>query len=172
MRLLVRLVAALFALMLLPPPALAHEVRPALFQIVQTGPGDYDVTWKQPTVGDMAVHLVPHLSSGAIDGEPAMADAEPGFLIKVWHVKGGAPLEGQTASVEGLPLSVTDVLLRITTASGKQIDSVMRPAAPSQVLRLAARVALVPWSDLGAQPRLESIAASRELALGSVRELS
>jgi hydrogenase/urease accessory protein HupE len=118
--------------------ARAHEVRPALLQIALTGPGDYDVTWKQPTVGDMAVHLVPHLSSGAIDGEPATQEAAPGFLIKLWHVKGGAALEGQTASVEGLALSVTDVLLRVTTPSGKQVDSMLRPAAPSQVLKLAA----------------------------------
>jgi hydrogenase/urease accessory protein HupE len=129
---------ALFAVLLLAPAASAHEVRPALLQIVQTAPGDYDVTWKQPTVGDMAVHLVPHLSSGTIDGKPATQDAEPGFLIKLWHVKGGAALEGQTASVEGLALSVTDVLLRVTTPSGKQVDSMLRPAAPSQVLKLAA----------------------------------
>jgi hydrogenase/urease accessory protein HupE len=131
-------VAVLFAALLLAAPASAHEVRPALLQIVQTAPGDYDVTWKQPTVGDMAVHLVPHLSSGAIDGEPATQEAAPGFLIKLWHVKGGAALEGQTASVEGLALSVTDVLLRVTTPSGKQVDSMLRPAAPSQVLKLAA----------------------------------
>jgi hydrogenase/urease accessory protein HupE len=131
-------VAVLFAALLLAAPASAHEVRPALLQIVQTAPGDYDVTWKQPTVGDMAVHLVPHLSSGTIDGKPATQDAEPGFLIKLWHVKGGAALEGQTASVEGLALSVTDVLLRVTTPSGKQVDSMLRPAAPSQVLKLAA----------------------------------
>ena len=130
--------AALLALVTLAPSAYAHEVRPALLQIVETGPGDYDVTWKQPTVGDMAVHLVPHLSGGALEKPPASADAEPGFLIKTWRVKGAAPLEGQTASVEGLPLSVTDVLLRITTTNGKQIDTVLRPAAPTQVLKLAA----------------------------------
>jgi hydrogenase/urease accessory protein HupE len=86
----------------------------------------------------MAIHLVPHLSGGALEAPPSSEDAQPGFLTRVWHVKAGKPLEGQTASVEGLPLSVTDVLLRITTVDGKQIDSVMRPAAPSQVLKLAA----------------------------------
>jgi hydrogenase/urease accessory protein HupE len=132
------LLAALFTLLMLAPAARAHEVRPALLQIVEAGPGDYDVTWKQPTVGDMAVHLVPHLSSGALDAPPAGQDAEPGFLIKVWHVKGGKALEGQTASVEGLQLSITDVLLRITTPDGKEIDTVLRPAAPTQVLKLSA----------------------------------
>jgi hypothetical protein len=118
-------------------PAAAHEVRPALLQIVQTGASDYDVTWKQPMVGDMAVHLVPHLSGGALDKPPASEEAAPGFLIRSWRVRGGAPLEGQTVSVEGLPLSVTDVLLRVTTARGEEVDSVLRPAAPSQTLRLS-----------------------------------
>ena len=118
------------------PAARAHEVRPALLDIRQSGPGDYDVTWKQPMVGDLAVHLVPHLSGGAIDRPPAAEDAQPGFLIRTWRVRGGAPLDGQTVSVEGLALSVTDVLLRVTTAKGEEIDSVLRPAAPQQVLRL------------------------------------
>jgi len=128
---------AILAWLALAVPAAAHEVRPALLQIVQTAPGDYDVTWKQPMVGDMAVHLVPHLSGGALDGKAASEDAQPGFLLRTWHVKGGAPLDGQTVSVEGLPLSVTDVLLRVTTLKGKEIDSVLRPSAPQQRLQLA-----------------------------------
>jgi len=133
-----RWVLAILAWLALAAPVAAHEVRPALLQIVETGPGDYDVSWKQPMVGDLAIHLVPHLSSGAIDGKPASEDAAPGFLLRTWHVKGGSPLDGQTVSVEGLPLSVTDVLLRVTTAKGKEVDSVLRPAAPRQVLQLSA----------------------------------
>jgi hydrogenase/urease accessory protein HupE len=132
------LATAVLALFTLAPAARAHEVRPALIQIVEASARDYDITWKQPTAGDMAVHLVPHLSGGALEVPPASQDAEPGFLIRVWRIKGGKPLEGQTVSVEGLPLSVTDVLLRITLANGQEIDSVLRPAAPSQVLKLAA----------------------------------
>ncbi|KAB2642011.1 MAG: HupE/UreJ family protein, partial [Verrucomicrobia bacterium] len=40
-------------------PALAHEVRPALVQIVETAPNEYVVTWKRPVVGDMALRLIP-----------------------------------------------------------------------------------------------------------------
>ena len=127
---------ALAAWLLAALPAVAHEVRPALLQIVQSGPGDYDVTWKQPMVGDLAIHLAPHLSGGAIERPPSGEEAAPGFLIRTWRVRGGKPLEGQTVSVEGLPLSVTDVLLRVTTAKGEEVDSVLRPAAPQQTLHL------------------------------------
>ena len=132
---------ALFALLAglagLGPAAQAHEVRPALLEIAQSAPGDYDVTWKQPMVGDLAIHLAPHLSGGALERPPVREETQPGFLIRIWRVRGGAALDGQTVSIEGLPLSVTDVLLRITTPKGKEIDSVLRPAAASQTLRLS-----------------------------------
>ena len=105
-------------LVCLAPSAKAHEVRPALLQIVQSAPGDYDVTWKQPMVGDLTIHLVPHLSGGALDRPPSGEEAQPGFLIRTWRVRGGPPLDGQTAAVEGLALSVTDVLVRVTTPKG------------------------------------------------------
>jgi len=124
--------------LLIPAGAKAHEVRPALLQITQTAPGDYDVTWKQPTVGEMAVHLVPHLSSGALDAEPARDDAEIGFRTRTWHVRHAAPLDGQTVSIEGLPLSVTDVLVRVTLPGGREVDGLLRPAAPEMKLSLSA----------------------------------
>jgi hypothetical protein len=133
--------AALLLLLLAilaPWPASAHEVRPALVQIVETGPGAYEVTWKQPVVGDMALRLTPHLSSGVLDRPPSGEADAPGFLVRSWQVRGGPPLDGQTLTIEGLSQSVTDVLLRVTTADGRTINDVIRPAAPSRRLALAA----------------------------------
>ncbi|WP_293459390.1 HupE/UreJ family protein [Phenylobacterium sp.] len=128
-------VALLVAVIALP--AAAHEVRPALIQITESAPGDYEVVWKQPVVGDMAIHLVPHLSSGAIDKQPTAETSAPGFLIRSWRVRGGAPLDGQTVTIEGLHLTVTDVLMRVTTADGKTISDVIRPAEPTRKLALS-----------------------------------
>lgn len=115
----------------------AHEVRPALVQIVETGPGDYDVTWKRPVVGDMALRLVPHLSGGALEKPPAAEQAAPGYVSRFWQVRGGPPLDGQTLRIEGLSQSVTDVLVRVSTQDGRSIDAVVRPAQPSLRLDLA-----------------------------------
>jgi hypothetical protein len=134
--------AVVLALAFAPRAVLAHEVRPALIQITETGPGAYEVVWKQPMVGDMTIHLVPHLSSGAIDREPTSQTSSPGFLIRTWRVAGGAPLDGQTVSIEGLPQTVTDVLMRVTTADGKTVNDVIRPADPSRKLALAAPAGL------------------------------
>ena len=127
----------LFAAMA-PSAASGHEIRPALIQITEMGPGRYDVLWKQPMVGDMTLHLVPHLSSGVIDKDPSSTSSAPGFLVRTWRVRGGPPLAGQTVSIEGLQQTVTDVLMRVTTADGKTINDVIRPGDPSRRLALAA----------------------------------
>jgi len=115
----------------------AHEVRPALLQIVEMGPNAYDVTWKRPVVGDMALRLAPHLSGGALDKPPTVEQAAPGFVIRVWQVRAGATLDGQTLEVEGLSQSVTDVVVRVTTREGRALDFVVRPASPTLRLDLA-----------------------------------
>jgi hypothetical protein len=117
--------------------ARAHEVRPALLQITEHGAGAYDVTWKQPAMGEMVIHLTPHLSSGALEKPPAFDTVEDGFVEKAWHVTAGATLEGQTVSIEGLSETVTDVLVRVTTADGRQVDEVLKPSAPQLKLALA-----------------------------------
>ena len=117
--------------------SLAHEIRPAALQITETTPGTYEAVWKQPAVGNMAIRLAPHLSSGSLDKEPTTQSLEPGKIIKRWSVKGGAALDQQTLTVEGLSESVTDVLVSVTSPSGKTITAVLRPSAPSMVLGLS-----------------------------------
>lgn len=115
--------------------AQAHEVRPALLQITETAPKTYEVEWKQPMVGDLAIHLEPHLSGGGIDREPDSLDTQPGFRIKIWRLK-NADLDGQTIRIEGLSASVTDVLLRVSPIKGEGINAVIRPAEPTYALAL------------------------------------
>lgn len=132
-----RLLLAMLAWLGLAAAAQAHEVRPALLQIVETGPHAYEVTWKQPAMGEMVIHLRPHLSGGALEGPPTSQTAASGFVEKSWRVTTAPPLDGQTASVEGLSETVTDVLVRITTSDGRQVDAVLRPSEPSMKLSLA-----------------------------------
>jgi hydrogenase/urease accessory protein HupE len=117
--------------------ASAHEVRPALVQIVATAPGDYEVTWKRPVVGDMALRLIPHLSGGALEKPPTVEQVAPGYMTRVWRVRGAAPLDGQTLRIEGLEHSVTDALVRVSGPDGQSLDLVMRPSDPDVRLDLA-----------------------------------
>ncbi|CAN5203605.1 HupE/UreJ family protein [soil metagenome] len=112
-------------------PALAHEVRPAYLDIQQTGSTAWQVTWKQPTVGDMAVHLVPHMSNGWLDKPPTNQFAGPGFVSRSWTVTGETrPIAGVTVSIEGLEDTVTDVLVRIRPTGAAEQDKILKPAAP------------------------------------------
>jgi hypothetical protein len=142
--------AALFAAL---APAQAHEVRPALVQIQETGPKAYDVVWKRPVVGDMALRLVPHLSGGALEKPPTLEQAAPGYVTRVWRVRDGPPLEGQVLEVEGLSQSVTDVIVRVTTRDGRTLDHVLKPAQPKFTLSLApaAGVAVPAYLVLGVE---------------------
>src|SRR3954453_17116860 len=80
-------------LTLLPLTATAHEVRPAYLEITETPSHQVNVLWKRPINGEIAVRLVPHLSSGWLDQAPDSVDRAPAFLIAQWH-----NLEGDLAS--------------------------------------------------------------------------
>ncbi|MBX3485486.1 HupE/UreJ family protein [Phenylobacterium sp.] len=134
MRLLAALCLALTALFAAVAPAQAHEVRPALVQIRETGPRAYEVVWKRPVVGDMALRLVPHLSGGALEKPAEVEQAAPGYVTRVWRVRDGPPLMGQTLEIEGLAQSVTDVIVRVTPRDGEASDHVLKPAEPRMVL--------------------------------------
>jgi len=133
---LARLLAAIFLCLFAALPAAAHEVRPALLQITQQPDGAWQVLWKQPIVGDMGLHLVPHLSGGGLDRAADAESSTPGFLLRTWRLPKTAAVDGQTISIEGLDQSVTDVLLRID-ADGKAINAVIHPADPTYPIHLA-----------------------------------
>lgn len=109
-------------------PVLAHEVRPSLVHIEEIGEGDYDVMWKRPVVGDLALRLAPHLSSGVLNQPPAVQSA-PGFVTYHWKIRGGPSLSGQLIEIDGLSQSVTETLVRVETRDGRTINWILRPAS-------------------------------------------
>jgi HupE / UreJ protein len=126
-------VISALVVMALTHPVLAHEVRPAFLEIDQTGPSSYAVIWKLPTMGDVAIHLVPHLSNGWLEHPPTDQYAAAGFLIKTWKITSTvpAPLDGQTVQIEGLQETITDVFVRVNLRNNQALDAMVRPEAPS-----------------------------------------
>lgn len=123
--------------------ARAHEVRPALLQITQQDAHHYDVLWKQPVNGEVAIRLLPRLSSGAINGVPDVASVTPLFALKIWKniSDEGAPLDGQTVSVEGLEHTITDVLVDVKLSSGRSVQQFLKPQHSSARLDLSEHAA-------------------------------
>ena len=124
---------SVFTALLVSAGAFAHEVRPAYLEIDQTASTSYRVIWKQPTMGDVAIHLVPHISNGWLKEQPADQYAAGGFLIRTWNVSAPSPaaLEGQTVFIEGLKDTITDTFVRIKLSGNRQFDTILRPDSPS-----------------------------------------
>ena len=70
------LVVVLAVMCALAPVATAHELRPAYLELRETAPGEYDVLWKTPMVGEARHDLVPEFPDGARD--VARGHAGPG----------------------------------------------------------------------------------------------
>ena len=137
MRFALRWLALFLAIGAFAHGAAAHEVRPALVQIREVGARDYDVVWKRPVVGDMALRLKPHLSGGALDKPPTFEQVAPGYVTRIWHVRGSAALEGQTLEVEGLSDTVTDVVVRVSFRDGRTFDQVLKPTKQQMTISRA-----------------------------------
>lgn len=127
----------LLLLTMLGTDAFAHEVRPAYLEIDQTAAHRYLVLWKQPTMGEFAVHLVPHLSNGWLEDAPAEAYAGSGFLIKTWKITSPEddPLANRTVSVEGLEQTITDAFIRVRLSNDRNLDAIVRPERSSLALQ-------------------------------------
>lgn len=136
-----RRLACLLCAVGLAGTAAAHEVRPALLQLTERADGRYDILWKQPTAGAVAVHLLPRLSGVLPDRAPTDVRAAPDFRILQWRGLdlGPAGLAGRTLAIDGLGQTMTDVLVAITRASGDSRTTVLHPRDPPLTLAGAAR---------------------------------
>lgn len=107
----------------------AHEVRPALLEIHRTANSQCEVLWKQPIVGELAVRLVPRLSSGWLDEPPLSVIRAPGYLSLRWRriVCPIGSLEAQSIAIEGLDATITDVLVRVDFGDGRSLQQILRP---------------------------------------------
>jgi hydrogenase/urease accessory protein HupE len=126
------ILAALVSSLLLLAVAQAHEVRPAYLEITQPEASHYRIVWKQPTMGELAIRLSPHLSNGWLERQPDDQYAAAGFLIRTWNIEADTvdTLAGSTITIEGLEYTLTDVLLRIRLLNGPSVDALLRPESP------------------------------------------
>lgn len=123
---------SLLLLLIWSHAAQAHEVRPALFEITRDGRQTCHIRWKQPTNGEVAVRLIPHLSGGWLAAPPAR-DLRSGGQRSVHWIKPGctaAMIERQSFTVDGLDATITEVLVRIDYGDGESRQHILRPGDP------------------------------------------
>lgn len=126
------LVCLLLAGLHTAPKAPAHEIRPALLEISERVPGQFDVIWKVPTRGDRVLGLEPLLPPSLVPVGPPSSHAVPGALIEYSTYRGDArSLVGESVSIRGLSGVQTDALLRIKFLDGTTHSAILRPGSPT-----------------------------------------
>ena len=131
---LVRVCAAACTLMAgVESPALADEIRPAYLELREVRPGEFDVLWQTPMLGDLRLALQPEFSGDATPSSAVATQAASGGTIETWTLRAPA-LRGQTLRIRGLEATVTDVLTRIQFLDGTVAINVLQPSAPALVV--------------------------------------
>jgi hydrogenase/urease accessory protein HupE len=105
----------LFAALVLPAAASAHESRPAMLSIIEQADGAVEISFRQPIGAEGAtIALEPKLSSGWIDRQPDRIVRTQTAMERAWLVPSpDASLAGQEVSIIGLDSTILDVLLSI-----------------------------------------------------------
>ena len=137
----VRAAAALLTILLFPSIVAAHEVRPAYLQVTEVSDGRFEVLWKQPILPDADPGLVrrlpiaPRFPAHCRESDRQLPDLTTAALIERWTLAcGERGLVGAEISIDGLPRTLTDVLLRVRLLDGTAADHLLRSEAPRVVL--------------------------------------
>lgn len=141
--------------------ALAHEIRPAYLQITENAQNRFDVLWKQPSNGAMALHLEPNVSNGLLKGKPSEESIANSFVVRRWNNLAFSrdSFDGSTIRVDGLEKSITDALINVTFSNGQQIQEILKPGNPelTVVLKGTGKVAVPAYLTLGIEHILTGI---------------
>lgn len=131
----------------------AHEIRPAYLQITENAQQGFDVLWKQPALGTLAVRLVPEVSNGLLDAPPTEESATNTSVVRRWTHRPQTrdSFDGATIRVAGLERTITDVLVSVSFANGQTVQTVLKPDSNSLTLRLqgAGKLAVPAYLVLG-----------------------
>ena len=128
---LVLLGVSLLALLVGVRPARAHEVRPAYLEVQETAPGRFDVLWRTPVLAGMRLPVTLKLPEGVTDLDVPVVQELSDSQVERHRVDAGPQgLTGRRIEFVGLPLTITDVLVRVEMHDGRQWTSIARPSHP------------------------------------------
>jgi len=116
----------LVILLLFPLFSYAHEIRPAYLEIKQTAETNYQVLWKIPLLGNKAPKIDPILPDNftlkQIDDEFL-----PDAYIRRYEGNYAGGLNGKQISIQGLDLTLVDVLVQINLIDESSYTLLLQP---------------------------------------------
>ncbi len=112
----------------------AHEFDPGYLSLTETAPNRFDVQWKVSISGGLYEVLVPRLPAACDLDQQLRTYVLLDAQIQTTELSCSGGLAGQTIEIGGLPLTMTDALLRIDYLSGAAIVRRLTPEAPGVVV--------------------------------------
>ncbi len=142
--------------------AQAHEIRPGLLEIEaltseQDNTAHFRTSWKLPRTGYKTLKLAPAFSPAChYQQDPLPETLETAFRFT--GTLACAPgIEGTTITIEGLQATLTDALLRIRFADGKEFQALLNASNPSIRIPEAGAIGLPAYFTLGVTHMLAGI---------------
>ena len=137
-----RYVLAALLSLLFCQTAHAHEVRPAYLQLTEVDEGatQYHVLWKQPIVQNRRLPIDPVFTEDCAMSDLAPPEVTTAALIYYWQTD--CDLSQSSVHINGLTVTLTDVLVRVTSLNGETANYILRPENPTLDLTEAEAPAL------------------------------
>ena len=116
-------------------PSIAHEIRPAYLEINQNtdSTNHYQIIWKIPLVKDKAPRISPVFPNGfslTQTTDHFLADA----YIRHYRGKYDRPINGKKLIIEGLEMTLVDVLVQINLADETSYSLLLQPDKPYAIV--------------------------------------
>ena len=111
---------------LLPTHINAHEIRPAYLEIKQTSKSNYEILWKIPILGNIAPKIEPLFPN---DFSLELIDEEylPDAYMRKYIGQYDKALNGKRLEIQGLDLTLVDVLVQITLIDESSYTLLVQP---------------------------------------------
>jgi hydrogenase/urease accessory protein HupE len=118
-------------LLLATAVAWAHEARPAYLEIKETTPGQFTVLWRTPVLAGMRLPVGLELPADVKNlREPNVQELADSFVERRWIDAGPNGLAGKRIEFPGLPMTITDVLVRVEMLDGRKWTAIIHPSQP------------------------------------------
>jgi hypothetical protein len=115
--------------MLVAPVASAHESRLAYLEIKETTPGQFSVLWRTPVLAGMRLPIVLKLPDGARNlADPIVQELADSLVERRSIDVGPGGLAGKRIELVRLQMTITDALVRVEMADGREFTTVVRPS--------------------------------------------
>jgi hydrogenase/urease accessory protein HupE len=127
----------------------AHEVRPAYLEIKEVEASRFDVKWKTPLKGGMRLKIDPRLPAHFKTVTPSEVQVLSDAVVKHWQIQSSSgSLEGETITIEGLNVTITDVLMHLEFRDGRSYSSILKPSESSFLVPEKETTIKIAWTYL------------------------